>query len=165
MVKSARLSILCSLAVLFLCSNLLSQRLTEGSLRGLKSVAVLVSINHKEGEFYDNLKDQIKTTVELKLRQAGMKVLSSNAESILSVHVIILKLKINEESDHFAYAYESSLLEDTSLKRNKQNISCPASKVWYDGLSIAVGSDIFKLKERILDSMDGFLNDWLADNQ
>ena len=55
--------------------------------------------------------------------------------------------------------------ENTFLKRSKQNISCKASKIWYDGLAIAVGSDISKVKERVLDSMDVFLNDWLADNQ
>jgi len=149
-----------TLSIFLICSGAMSQRVTEASLRGLKTLAVLVTINQRERDPYDDLKDEIKTATQLKLRQAGLKVLERDVESVLSVQLVILKT-----STGYVYGYDCSLLEEVSFKRNNRIISTPASKVWYGALGVGTGTNVYKAKELLMDEIDRFINDWLGDNQ
>lgn len=136
-----------------------AQRLNEGALRGLNTVAVVVLFDDSHSGSLSNVKSSITTSVELRLRQAGVMV-KEKAESIFAVEVIILEIE-----DYHAYAVDISLVERITFSRSGQTVHSPHSKIWYRGPSAGAERGYAKLKKHILDGVDAFLNDWLADNQ
>jgi hypothetical protein len=159
-----RLIAVASLLIILASCHSLAQRLNEGSLRGLTTVAVVILLDKKHDESAPDLKSLLSTAVELKLRQSGIKV-AQHAESIFLVEIGILDLPINEKEDYHTYAVETSIVQHISFKRNGRTIHSPHSKIWHRGPSIGGESGYSKLKQHILDNVDAFLNDWLADNQ
>jgi hypothetical protein len=150
------------LFIIVITSQTFAQRLNEGSLRGLTTVAVVIMLSEK----YENsdLKSSLKTSIELKLRQSGIKV-AQHAESIFSLEIGILDIPLSDKQDYHTYALETSIIQRSSFKRNGRTIHSPHSKIWSMGPSIgAEASGYSKLKEKISEDVDAFLNDWLSDN-
>ena len=62
---------------LFVCGGSAQTEMDRKSLRGLKGIAVVVEALQPEAERDGLTKSQIKTDIELKLRQAGIHVLTT----------------------------------------------------------------------------------------
>lgn len=151
------------LLTIFVNHYSLAQRLCEGSLRGLTTVAVVVLIDEKHHESTLNLKESLATAVELKLRQSGIKI-REKASTIFSIEIIILDVPIEGDKNYHSYAIDLSVIERINFKRNGLTVYSPHSKVWYRGPTAGVESNYSELKAYILDGVDAFLNDWHADN-
>jgi hypothetical protein len=141
------------------------------SLKGIKSITVYVLVSGKE-EVDKKVKDcglkeyLIKTDVELKLRLAGIKVLSN--EELLRKDSAVLTINVNlmESStlSDFIFLIGVKLYQDTLLKRDiKKYLPSITWEYRYYGIV-----DISLIKEfirnEIKDGIDEFINDYLEVN-
>ena len=143
----------------------------DNSLKGIKSVYVLVS--HIEPELVQAglTLDQIHTDVELKLRLAGIKVLNKGLKKALeetnkplTITEPFLDIKVasfeEEREGIFIYNIKYELHQEVSLTRN------PSIKVtvstWDDNI-VAIG-EVNKIREEIKGLVDNFLFAYLSVN-
>ena len=142
------------------------KRVIRGSLKGLKGMYVMV------GNYPDIKKDglresTIKTDVELKLRMAGIKVLTKEecikdpGNPYLWIGVHSFK---NEIIDIYAYCIIVELKQRVILSRDKK-IECPAT-TWFTTVNIGTvgANNVNSLRDNIKDRVDVFINDYLAVN-
>ena len=155
-----------ALVVLLLLPGV-SQALTDEqkALGGLKGLYVSVDDIQPEVKRLGITKDQIKTDVELRLRKAGVKVLTEK-ECTATPGSPFLYVNVNTNivptSAIFSYAISVGLKEAVMLNRD-MGVS---ATIWE---RTVVGniekSKISKIRETIGDGVDIFLNDYLAANQ
>jgi len=134
------------------------------TLRGLTGVFVLIENLDPEIEKDGLTRSQIRTDVELKLRLAGIKVLSkeerlkSPGMPYLYVHTNIFKME-----DIIGYVYSISVLltQTVLLERDMKNSSFADTwKTAYVGIT----SDLENIRMKIKGRVDKFINDYLAVN-
>lgn len=134
-------------------------------LRDVRSVQVHIKI--KRTEPADDLKRQLATDVELRLRKAGIVVKDtiegmSNEEFLDTAHlyviVVIVQGKINAAMD-----VTVNLKRVGRFGRNiPQNI---LATVWENGVTILNGANPDSvLRQQVADNVDSFINDYLAAN-
>lgn len=139
----------------------------EKSLRGLQGVNVIIESLSSEAEQAGLNRTAIQTDVELKLRLAGIKVLSEE-ESLkqrgypyLYVNAIV-GLGKNTPGLAF-YAIRCALKQDVTLTRD-DSISTIAT-TWDTGASGLVGaSNLQNIRGGIKDLVDEFINAYLSVN-
>ena len=137
------------------------------SLRGLTGVFVAVEKLDKEikGQLpFDE--DQIRVDVELKLRIAGIKVLSEE-ERLKSLGNSYLYVNLNAylipEIDTICYALNIFLQQTVYLERHLKGH--PSAMTWWNGSVGAVGKNwASKIRDSIKDKIDRFINDYLSVN-
>src|SRR5882762_6955521 len=150
-------------------SRLVGQEDSEASRRtlaGLKGVYVLIEKISDDAQRDGLTEDQIRTDVELKLRQTGITVLSLQ-ESVtragaphLYVRVSTLK---NSAEPFYAYNAAVELDQDVKLIRNPSVTSDVAT--WSTTMLGTVGSgNLRHLREVVRDLTDQFINAYLAAN-
>jgi len=136
-------------------------------LAGLQGMYVVVEDFDLDAKEAGLTEEKIRADVELKLRLAGIKVLSveeglaTKSKAFLYVDVTTVKEKLHQE---YAGSVEVSLRERVYLARDPETITLAAT---WDKIGIGLGSsDIAKrkIRESIKDLVDEFINDYLAAN-
>ena len=139
---------------------------SRATLVGLTGVYVLVENIPDEAQRDGLDTTQIRTDVELKLRQAGITVLtrqewlSTAAAPYLYVNVQAIKSRANV----YAFSANVELLQRVTLVRNPA-MSIPATTWSATGIIGGVGSQkVGSVREHVRDRTDQFINAYLAAN-
>ena len=135
------------------------------SLRGLKGVEVLIELVSKDIENDGLTRMQLQTDVELRLRKAGVRVLteeeSRQATGRPMLHVQISSYKI--ASIGYAFNCSVSLEELAKLVRNPQIINLlPTWNKSSTGFTPI--NNLRFIREGLSDLVDQFINNYLAAN-
>jgi hypothetical protein len=147
------------------------------SLRGLKGVWVLVEFLATDIEAVGLSKDNIQTDVELKLRLAGIKVLTKEEWLIepgsprlyirvgyIRVGSTMVPLPIQKDDTLYAYSIEVELHQNVFLERDPK-IYKDGATTWGNGSVGVVGEEkILSIRDHIKDNVDEFINDYLSVN-
>lgn len=158
--------LLAALVMVLLMLPTVSHTITikQKALVGLKGVRVDVEDMDAQVERLGLTKDQIKTDVELKLRKAGIRVLTDNevfaTPGMPSLYVNINTL-ISPELPFIVCSISAELIEVVKLARGFE----VTGTIWDIGSVGRVGTgNIRKLREYLGDIVDKFINDYLAAN-
>ncbi len=137
----------------------------EETLQGIKGVGVVVEDINPEIEKNGLSTSQIQTDVELKLRMAGINVLTTEERLVapgkpwLYVKTHVLK---SSQMKAYVFVVNLKLLQEVYLVRNAQITSAPTWHVGAGGFGISPDLDV--IRGVIKDSVDVFLNAWLSVN-
>ena len=146
------------------------------SLKGLKGIYVKVLLTSKDVEELENRginKETIKTDVELKLRMAGVKVVSIEelnkiiGKPFLTISLVGITVATKEptKDKHIAFGFRIAFFQDVFLARNME--SCPSAETWSLG---SVGHAMTDrniatfIRGHIKDLTDRFINAYLSVN-
>jgi hypothetical protein len=151
--------LLLSLAVMLPISTRAQSNSSADSLRGIKSVFVLLEELPLGANKIDLTKDSIQTDVELKLRLAGLKVLPATQVSQAEVPVVYVTVNLTDDAS--AASVTVQIAEDALLARNAQPVADVFT--WQRSIVIARPS-ADGIREDVKDLTDSFLNDWLSVN-
>jgi hypothetical protein len=138
----------------------------RASLAGLTGVTVVVEGMRPDAEREGLRQSTLQTDVELKLRQAGIRVLTE-AERILTPGIPRLYLNVNtmlrDEIGAFAFSINLRLMQKVRLDRNPIIVS--EGTTWSTGSVGTVGvRELATVRESIRDQVDEFINAYLAAN-
>ena len=136
----------------------------EKSLRGLKGVFVTIQ-GLKEYMEKDGLtKLQVKTDVELRLRKAGIKVLTEEELPVPKEYaVLFVDINSFKMSDGYAFNCSLEVLQAAKLLRDPE-ITGPFM-TWTSFHTGYVPKDNLRfIREGLSDLVDEFINDYLAVN-
>lgn len=137
----------------------------EATLRGLSGVMVRIDINDiliKDGL----TKGRIKSDVELKLQEAGIKIFTDrewrNTEGHPQLYIQITGSKVQDNWKFYTFAVNIQLLQDVYIIRKNQTELHQAS-TWLNMLS---GHGYFgDIRLRIKELVESFSTDFLSANQ
>ncbi|HTX13707.1 MAG TPA: hypothetical protein VMD77_00320 [Candidatus Baltobacteraceae bacterium] len=129
------------------------------SLRGLKGVAVLIEDIDPHIAAEGLTRDTIQNDVELRLREAGISILTGPTDPYLYVRV-----SVQERVDIWFYVIEVSLKQAVTLYRNPE-ISLDGSTWSVMGYG-SVGKDmgVNEVRDNVKDEADRFANAYLSVN-
>jgi len=136
------------------------------TLRGLKGFSVLIEEPTDEITQAGLTKSILKTDVELKLRKAGIQILTRDEMHLtpgrprLYVNVNALILPLNK-SRSFIYSVSVEFTQDVILFRNR-SIKIH-TKTWEQN-TLGINPDLRHVREVVGDLVDQFMNDYLAVN-
>jgi hypothetical protein len=153
-------------AAFLFCATLMAQDAESNrkTLKGLIGVQVLVE-NLNPDVIKDGLSgDQIQTDVELRLRIAGIKVLTQ-ADSISSPGMPVLYIRVHaiKSGETYSCSEEVRLGQNVKLDRDPQ-IILPATTWGTGGLGIIGVNKLDVIRDRVKDDVDKFINAWLSVN-
>jgi hypothetical protein len=138
------------------------------TLRGIQGVTVLVESIRPEIERDGLTQSQIIVDVELRLRRAGVRVLTREeglqvkGEPLLYVNLNVIKAGFGNEM--YIYSVSLQLDQDVWLARADQPVKA-RGRTWETGSVGVVGSRrLQSVREEVSDMIDKFLNDFLAAN-
>lgn len=153
-----------ALLVVFTVSSIYSQNKYQKPLSGLPGVVIGIS-----GGFDGLAKDgfdpqQIQTDIELRLRKAGIKILSKEDDTERHrqprLYVFVTAVKFN--SNYYACHIEVEVKEDATVDRNSRR---SAATSWGRGtLVVVTDGNLRRVRDEIGDYVDAFANDYLAAN-
>ena len=138
------------------------------SLKGLKGVGVLLEDLHADVEQDGLNKTSIQTDVELKLRQAGITVLTQ-AERRAAPGGPFLYITVNTQqrptaAGLYAYSISVELSQNVQLERDP-TIQIVGATTWSVGEVGTVGRDRLRgVRDGIKDLVDMFINAYLSVN-
>jgi hypothetical protein len=139
-----------------------SARKTLADLRGVRVVAGVVTDSDEARR--DGLsREQLQTDVELKLREAGIAVLSLHDSSAPALSATVFVLRGSPQR-FYAYSVLVELHQWVRLIRN------PSVAVWTDtwrtpmGLGTVPSGQLGSLRDNVRDFVDQFINAYLAAN-
>ena len=153
--------------ILLFSSVVHGQRSWKHTLKGIKGVGVLVDVLEPDIEKDGLHRSSIQTDVELKLRMAGIKVLTEEETSkepgAPYVRVSVFT-SIRADLELYVFTIHVALRQLVDLSRDPE-IGCVVD-TWSSGGSIGtVGSaNVASLRDNVKDHVDGFINDYLAEN-
>jgi hypothetical protein len=158
-------NILVTIMLSFLfCSTLVSEdsEHTRKALKGLTGIRVVVDYFDPNDAEKDGLsRDQIRTDVELRLRTAGIKVLTEE-KSLEAPGMPLLRVKIMNFK-HNTYGLYSLSLNISLAQRYPQG--SVTDNTWTTKYIEPVGAtNISQVLDKIKDSVDIFINAWLSVN-
>ena len=135
------------------------------SLRGLQGVAVLFSKYPKELEQNGLTMTQVNTEVEIRLRKAGIKLLTAEeAFKSPGAPMFLVRLESTEHLGLYAVSIRLEFQQSVSLYRKPSTIVRCAT--WQVSNLITVGVNNFRqVKDLVGDGVDIFANDFLTANQ
>jgi hypothetical protein len=141
----------------------------RGSLRGLKGIGVVVEALQPGTESDGLTQSQLRTDVELALRQAGIRVLSQE-ESLaepgrpyLYINLNTMKSEVLNVFASYLFSLQLSLRQDATLTR-APDIKVSAITWQTAVLGSVKAADLQNLRKTLRDSLDQFINDYLAVN-
>jgi hypothetical protein len=141
------------------------QKNDRATLRGIASVVVLVGNFGSDTKSDGLTEDQVQTDTELRLRKAGVKVLTlsdvvGNRAFILLIKSTFVKPK---SSELYAVNCSVSLVQYVIVSAN--GVGTTAS-TWSDAVLLTVGSSKMSMavRETIGDLVDEFVNAYLSVN-
>lgn len=139
----------------------------RATLRGLEGVAVLVEQLSPEVEKEGLVKNRLQTEAELKLRMAGIKVLTK--EECLKMPgepYLYININVNiarTESDIYPYSIDVLLIQKVSLVRDPQQTTYAVT--WSTGGVGSIGKPILsQLQNSVEDMLDVFVKAFLSEN-
>ena len=161
--KVTRIAFITVAILFFLVPNVKAKywETCEESLKGIRSIFVLVNA-HSDLKKLGITNEKIKTDVELKLRTAGINVLSGDLSGIEpGLSVVVWGV---EHENLVYYTISVSLRQNVKLSRNL-NLEC-YSKTWESTWAGLTQADRLEQKARIVikDMIDEFLNEYLTVN-
>jgi hypothetical protein len=143
----------------------------QASLRALSGVFVLVEKIRAEMESDGLTHDQIQTDVELRIRKAGIRVLTQkdmlNTEDQPYLYINVQSIK-NNSTRIYAYSLEVSLEQNVQLVRKTTSSNgTPFSACTWKRSQVGIipVSQVRDVRDYIADYADQFINDFLAANQ
>jgi len=156
-------NILLAIAVVLVCVGSAAAQLSLGkqSLKRLPGVVVIVEDLSSQMVDAGVNKDQIQQDVELRLRKAGIRVLSRNTSSAPVIDVIIGGVKI-PRTNATAYAIALTLGQRVILERDP-SIKLYA-QTWSSALSVGYVINRTEIRNDLGDVVDSFINDYLSQN-
>ena len=137
----------------------------EATLRGLSGVMVRIDIN--DTLIKDGLsKNRIKSDVELKLQEAGIKIFTDkqwrNTEGHPQLYIQVTGSKVQDNWKFYTFAVNIQLLQDVYIIRKNQTELHQAS-TWLNMLS---GHGYFgDIRLRVKELVESFSTDFLSANQ
>jgi hypothetical protein len=146
------------------CSTLASEDSVSArkALKGLTGVRVVVEYFDPNDAEKDGLsKDKVQTDVELRLRTAGIKVLTEE-KSLESPGIPLLRVKIINFKHNTYSLYSLSLIISLAQRDPQGSVIDNTWTTQYGGLVGA--TDISQVLDKIKDSVDIFINAWLSVN-
>ncbi|OGP62623.1 MAG: hypothetical protein A2V65_12005 [Deltaproteobacteria bacterium RBG_13_49_15] len=134
----------------------------DKALRGIKGLLVVVEKINPEIEKDGLTENQIQTDVELKLRMAGLNVLTSEERKkapgrpffYLRAHILKLSSKV------YIFHINLILFQDAYLERNDEPI---VASTWSSS-GLGETDDLDIIRSKVKDHVDEFLNIWLSVN-
>ena len=139
----------------------------RATLRGLSGVGVLVEQLASEVEKEGLIKNQLQTEVELKLRMAGIKVLTREealktpGEPYLYVNINVNTAKT--ESDIYPYSIDLLLMQKVSLLRDPKQTTYAVT--WSTGGVGSIEKSILRQLRNSVEEMVGlFIKAYQAEN-
>ncbi|MBA4392847.1 MAG: hypothetical protein C0407_04775 [Desulfobacca sp.] len=137
------------------------------SLKGLQGLGILVEPLDPEIEKAGISRGQLKQEVELKLRQAGIRVLTEK-ERVKAPGKPYLYVNLNaynwREEVIYGYSLKIDFNQLILLDRDK-NIGCFAT-TWYGGSAGMIGANKFEyvIRAELVGTLDKFITDYVAVN-
>ena len=137
------------------------------TLRGIKAIFVAIESIRPEAEGYGLTQDKILSDVELKLKRAGIKVLSKE-EWLKTTGSPRLYININQIYNNQVSAFVCDMNVNFNQKvylETNPGVSCMATTWWTSATGIVGGKEMEKkVRGTIKEQIDLFLNDYLAVN-
>jgi hypothetical protein len=130
------------------------------SLKGISTVYVMVEELPDGARMLGLSKDAIQTDVELKLRLAGMRVVTEDEGDKISGGAFVY-INVNLTDNASAAGIDVEFDQDALLARNYE--FSPSVTTWFSGFVLANPS-AQEIRDRVKDLVDGFLNAWLSVN-
>lgn len=147
--------------------GLAQERVDPGALRGLAGVAVAVSNIPQEAERDGLFHNTLQTDVELRLRMAGIRVLTGEqwlnalGQPTLNISVGLVKSR----SDVYAKSVEVTVTQNVLLTRNASTFVRAATWQSFKFVGISNSSILQRdIRDNVADSVDEFINAFLAAN-
>lgn len=139
------------------------------SLRGLKGVWVLVAGIDKDVERNGLTESQLRTDAKLKLRKAGIHVVTSEesrSNNIGMLHIDVGAIQLREAQGVYVFSITVELIQDVRLPRAPSNAVFSAITYYVPHSCGTVGADHIRdeLRNSVNDKVDVFLNDYLTMN-
>jgi putative peptidoglycan binding protein len=151
----------------FQASGSTDSKYARATLRGLSGVAVIVESMDPEAERDGLMKSQVQTEVELRLRQAGIRVLSREDRlTTPGKPFLYINIHASKRSDINLYAYYVTVeLNQSAWLDRDPAIDVPAATTWsISGGGSVGGQRLRSVREDVLDYVDRFINAYLAEN-
>ena len=142
-----------------------ADEIDKKTLKGLKGVRVMVELLSPDIEKDGLRRNSIYTDVEVKLRVAGIKVLTIEEWAIKSdviLYVCVHSLKLMEIYFYVTYV---ELHQKVLLERDPKIIRSGITTWEAIGIMGTVGAEnVNSIRDKIKDQVDEFINDYLAVN-
>lgn len=152
-----------------LASAISDDQYSRETLRGLLGIGVAVEDLSPDAKKHGLTEERIKTDVELRLRTAGIKVLTDEerlktpGSPYLYVNVGTMNVGTRGNHGLYSIALMVDLVQEVSLERNP-SIKTLAS-TWRSGGVGAVGElNLSQIRGAVKDKVDEFINAYLAVN-
>ena len=148
-----------------LCAGAEEPRINVKPLQGLTGLAVVVGKLSEDAKKILLTNKDIQDIAELKLRMAGIKVLSREERlSTPGMPYLYLRISIKATDDGFVYGSTKIQIEEEACLSRKE--LCGAFITWDKGSIFSVGKDRANqfVKDSINEDMDIFLNDYFTVN-
>jgi hypothetical protein len=134
---------------------------SRATLKGISAVTVIVDLGSPDGAKALGLSaDTIQTDVELKLRLAGIRVVTQE-EALKLPGGPALEVQIDLTKDALAASIDVDLCQDAWLERD--TIAAVAVPTWGVG-RVAAHPTAEQIRDAVKDHVDEFLNAWLSVN-
>lgn len=148
-------------AVMF-CIPVISSKAQETSanLKGISTLYVVIEALPAGAKTLGLSKDAIQTDVELKLRLAGIRIVTPEEGKNLPGRAFVY-IAVSVANDARAADFDIYLDQDARLERNSQ--FAPAVETWRTG-SLISNPSAQGIRTEIKDGIDEFLNAWLSVN-
>jgi hypothetical protein len=140
------------------------------TLRGIKDMSVVIENLNPDIKRHGITVEKIRRDVELKLRMAGINVLSLKKEWSNTKKTVALapQFYVRVSTFHVPPSYGYALSIEISLKRWFEFEENKISRVttWHDGAIGFIGETVVasNIRNFVKDQVDGFLTDYLAVN-
>ncbi|MBZ5645242.1 MAG: hypothetical protein LAO19_20985 [Acidobacteriia bacterium] len=160
---TGRLALMCFLAMFLIgvCSpSIQSQDADTETLKGITAVNVLIEPLPEGANVLGLTKEAIQTDVELKLRLAGLRVMTKMEGLLHNVDTLVY-VSVNLVPTGEVANIEVQIHQNAHLDRN----AAPAFAVttWERGV-LSLHPTAQRMRDNIKDLVDQFLNDWLSVN-
>jgi len=165
--KSVLIAILISICMTSIDSKAINDINARSTLRNLKDFGVIVEQTYVDGRGNENTSSSLQTEIELKLRMAGIKILSrEELKDERDTPVLTAKYTVVSDWGRYFdfYNVEIELRQLVSLFRDKKIIS-PAitwSSMRRGSPKYGKGKD--EAKRALFELIDEFINSFLAEN-
>lgn len=147
-------------------SVLTVQESRRNSLKGLAAVYLLIEPLNSEARDAGLSASQLRTDIELRLRSAGIPVLTVEQGSAApgNPHLNLSVVYLRNEARFSVFSTRLALIQNVLPSRNPNQLLLASTwSVSHSGYT--AGNGVSSIRETVQDSADRFCNDYLAINQ
>lgn len=167
MIKNAILGTILLACLLFAVAVAADNETQRRTLAGLQGIYVTIETLNPEVERDGLSESAIKTDVELKLRQAGIRILTREqwlgtpGKPWLYLNVSVLK---SPWSGEYVYGIELKLIQEVTLTRVPRTMTDASTWEARGSVGIAGQARLLDIRNFVRDMVDQFINAYLAVN-